>query len=81
MYARLDRFSGQRGHGVDDPDLADLGSSAAGQPGLLGRVTFRQLAGRGVPYLVGLRGQRHQIPRTSSSTGRSAGRGVRGLRY
>jgi hypothetical protein len=45
MYARLDRFSGQRGHGVDDPDLADLGSSAAGQPGLLGRVTFRQLAG------------------------------------
>jgi hypothetical protein len=45
MYARLDRFSGEHGHGVDDPDLADLSSSAAGQPGLLGRVTFRQLAG------------------------------------
>jgi hypothetical protein len=45
MHARLDRFSGQRGHGVDDPDLADLSSSVAGQPGLLGGITFRQLAG------------------------------------
>ncbi len=45
MHARLDRFSGQRGHRVDDPDLADLSRSVAGQPGLLGCVTFRQLAG------------------------------------
>ena len=45
MHARLDRFSGQRGHRVDDPDLADPARSAAGQPGLLGCVTFRQLGG------------------------------------
>ena len=45
MHARLDRYNGQPGHEVDDPDLADPGSGVAGQPGLLGCVTFRQLAG------------------------------------
>jgi hypothetical protein len=45
MYARLDRYNGQPGHRVDGPDLADLGTSMTGQPGLLGCLTFRQLAG------------------------------------
>jgi hypothetical protein len=45
MHARLDRYNGQPGHGVDSPDLADLSSGVAGQPGLLSCLTFRQLAG------------------------------------
>ncbi len=45
MHARLDRYSGQPGHRVDGPDLADLSGGVAGQPGLLGCLTFRQLAG------------------------------------
>jgi hypothetical protein len=45
MHARLDRYSGQPGHKVSDPDLGDLSSTVAGQPGLLGCITFRQLAG------------------------------------
>jgi hypothetical protein len=45
MYARLDRYNGQPGHQVDGPDLADLSTSMAGQPGLLSCLTFRQLAG------------------------------------
>ena len=45
MYARLDRYNGQPGHRVDGPDLADLSTSMAGQPGLLSCLTFRQLAG------------------------------------
>lgn len=45
MHARLDRDSGQPGHEVNNPDLTDPASSVAGQPGLLGYVTFRQLAG------------------------------------
>jgi hypothetical protein len=44
MHARLDRYSGQPGHGADSPDPADLSSGVAGQPGLLGCLTFRQLA-------------------------------------
>jgi hypothetical protein len=45
MLARLDRYSSQPGHGANGPDLADLSSGVAGQPGLLGCLTFRQLAG------------------------------------
>ena len=45
MYARLDRYSGQPGHRMDSPDLADLSIGVAGQPGLLSCLTFRQLAG------------------------------------
>jgi hypothetical protein len=45
MHARLDPYNGQPGHEMDDPDLADPGSGVAGQPGLLGCATFRQLAG------------------------------------
>ena len=45
MYARLDRYNGQPGHRVDGPDLTDLSTSKAGQPGLLTCLTFRQLAG------------------------------------
>ena len=45
MHARLDRYNGQPGHRVDGPDPADLGTSMAGQPGLLSCLTFRQLAG------------------------------------
>ena len=45
MFARLDRYSSQPGHGANGPDLADLSSGVAGQPGLLGCLTFRQLAG------------------------------------
>jgi hypothetical protein len=45
MHARLDRYNGQPGHRVDGADPADLGTSMAGQPGLLGCLTFRQLAG------------------------------------
>ncbi len=45
MYARLDRYSGQPGHRMDSPDLADLSIGVAGQPGLLSYLTFRQLAG------------------------------------
>jgi hypothetical protein len=40
MYARLDRYNGQPGHRVDGPDLADLGTSMTGQPGLLGCLTL-----------------------------------------
>jgi hypothetical protein len=40
MYAHLERATGQRGQAEDGPDLR-----AASQPGLLGSVTFRQLAG------------------------------------
>jgi len=45
MHARLDPYDGQPGHEVDDPDLADPGGGVAGQPGLLGCVTFREFAG------------------------------------
>lgn len=45
MHARLDPYDGQPGHEVDHPDLADPGSGVAGQPGLLGCVIFRELAG------------------------------------
>ena len=45
MLARLDRYSSQPGHGANGPDLADLSSGVAGQPGLLGCLTFCQLAG------------------------------------
>ena len=45
MHARLDRYNGQHGHGADGPDLADLCSGVAGQPGLLSCLTFRQVAG------------------------------------
>jgi hypothetical protein len=45
MHARLDRYNGQPGHGVDSPDLADLSIGVAGQPGLLSCLTFRQLGG------------------------------------
>jgi hypothetical protein len=41
MHARLDRYNGQPGH----PDLADLSTSTAAQPGMLSRLTFRQLGG------------------------------------
>jgi len=40
MYAHLEKATGRRGHPEDGPD-----PRAAGQPGLLGSVTFRQLAG------------------------------------
>ena len=40
MYAHLEKASGRRGHAEDGPD-----PRVAGQPGLLGSVTFRQLAG------------------------------------
>ncbi len=40
MYAHLEKAAGRRGHSEDGPD-----PRAAGQPGLLGSVTFRQLAG------------------------------------
>ena len=45
MHARLDRYNGQPGHRVDSPDLADLSTGMAGQPGLLSCLTFRQLGG------------------------------------
>jgi hypothetical protein len=45
MHARLDRYNSQPGHPMDSPDLADLSSSVAGQPGLLGCLTFCQLGG------------------------------------
>jgi len=45
MHARLDRYNGQPGHAVNGPDLTDLSSGVAGQPGLLGCLTFRQLGG------------------------------------
>ncbi len=45
MHARLDRYHGQPAHRADSPDPADLGTSMAGQPGLLGCLTLRQLAG------------------------------------
>ena len=45
MHARLDRYNGQPGHPMDSPDLADLSSGVAGQPGLLGCLTFCQLGG------------------------------------
>ena len=40
MYAHLEKAAGRRGHSEDGPD-----PRVAGQPGLLGSVTFRQLAG------------------------------------
>jgi hypothetical protein len=40
MYAHLEKVTGRRAHSEDGPD-----SRVAGQPGLLGSVTFRQLAG------------------------------------
>jgi len=52
MYARLDRYSGQPGHRMDSPDLADLSIGAAGQPGLLSCLTFRQLGGPGEARLT-----------------------------
>ncbi len=45
MHARLDRYHGQLAHRADSPDPADLGTSTASQPGLLGCLTLRQLAG------------------------------------
>jgi hypothetical protein len=45
MHARLDRYNGQPGHGVNSLDLADLSSGVAGQPGLHSCLTFRQLGG------------------------------------
>ena len=45
MHARLDRYNGQPGHPMNSPDLADLSSGVAGQPGLLGCLTFSQLGG------------------------------------
>ena len=47
MYAHLERATGRRGHSEDGPDLR-----LAGQPGLLGSVTFRQLAGSAGVYLT-----------------------------
>lgn len=52
MHARLDRYNGQPGHEMADPDVADPASGVAGQPGLLGCVTFRQLAGPAVVCLT-----------------------------
>jgi hypothetical protein len=52
MHARLDRYNGQPGHRVDSPDLADLSIGMAGQPGLLGCLTFRQLGGPAVVCLT-----------------------------
>jgi hypothetical protein len=40
MYAHLEKVTGRRGHSEDGPD-----PRVAGLPGLLGSVTFRQLAG------------------------------------
>jgi hypothetical protein len=40
MYAHLEKARGRRGHSEDGPD-----PRTAGQPGLLGSLTFRQLAG------------------------------------
>ena len=40
MYAHLERAADRHGHGQDGSD-----HRAAGQPGLLGSITFRQLAG------------------------------------
>ena len=40
MYAHLENARGRRGHSEDAPD-----PRVAGQPGLLGSLTFRQLAG------------------------------------
>jgi hypothetical protein len=45
MHARLDRYHGQPGDRMDRPDLADLSTGVAGQPGLIGCFTFRQLGG------------------------------------
>src|ERR1700733_3262485 len=45
MHARLDRYNGLHGYGADGPDLADLCSGVAGQPGLFSCLTFRQVAG------------------------------------
>jgi hypothetical protein len=45
MHARLDRYNGQSGHRWDSLDLADPGIGVAGQPGLLGSLTCRQLGG------------------------------------
>ena len=40
MYAHLEKAAGRRGHSEDGPD-----PRVAGEPGLLGSLTFRQLAG------------------------------------
>jgi hypothetical protein len=45
MYAQMEQISGGPGHGTNGPDQADPSASAAGQAGLLGSITFRQLAG------------------------------------
>jgi hypothetical protein len=45
MHARLDRYNSQPGHRAAAPDLADLSSGVAGQPGLLRCLTFRQVGG------------------------------------
>ena len=42
MHAYMDQISGRAGHRVD---LADLSNGAAGQAGLLGVISFRQLGG------------------------------------
>lgn len=44
MYAHLYRSS-RSGHAANGLDSADSGTEAASQPGLLGSITFRQLAG------------------------------------
>ena len=45
MHARLDRYHDQPGHPMDHPDLTDLSTGVADQPGLLSCLTFRQLGG------------------------------------
>jgi hypothetical protein len=52
MHARLDRYNGQPGHPVDSPDLRDLSTGVAGQPGLLSCLTFRQLGGPAMARLT-----------------------------
>jgi hypothetical protein len=45
MYARVDQISSRPGHSKDSAELADLSTGVTGQAGLLGSITFRQLAG------------------------------------
>jgi hypothetical protein len=54
MHARLDRYtgSGQPGQRVNNPDLADLSTGVADQPGLLSCLTFRQLGGPAAVWLT-----------------------------
>ncbi len=45
MYARLDQLSGRPGHGSDSANPAHFSTGVTGPAGLLGTITFRQLAG------------------------------------